>query len=535
MRAPSKRIADWMKFIIGAVADGKPACAAVLSLVLWSLCFAPPASAHCDSIPAGKSFWVRLMDPVASYSSKPGSLLRAVLTQSPECNATPVFAIGIEVDGRVISVRKVGLGLFHDTAKLEIRFDRLLTPRGILPISTELVEIDNARETVRHGIIRGVRSTNTPQGRITSGLIHLPTFNPYGDMGLIVYRAISPLPEPEIYLPAGTDLRLELGTSLYVGDQPELYQPTLLLDELQRGDIEMLLQNVPERTTTTSGQDADLVNLLLIGSHDQVERDFAAAGWLPADRNSYHAFLKEFGAFLSFSNYPTMPVSRQLLNGQAPDSIWQKSLNSYGKREHVRVWGQPGTVAGQRLWVGAYTRETSAALSIRYHKFIHHIDPNLDQGVNMLVQDLTISGCVESVYLLPRSDFPRILANSTGDVMRTNGGLTVVYLRDCDRPAVAYGPSASISIHPHSRMVRYFRNRILLYKSDVIRGNIIYGMFELFQMSVRSFRHRNPSPLDDDNLPFSPTSPEALLPIPLEPLLWVNEDRHTEIGHCGRD
>lgn len=170
---------------------------------------------------------MRLVDPVASYSSKPGSFLRAVLTQSPECDATPVFPIGIAVDGRVISVRKVGLGLFHDTAKLEIRFDRLLTSRAILPISTELVEIDNARETVCHGIIRGVRSTDTPQGRITSGLIHLPTFNPYGDMGLIVYRALSPLPEPEIYLPAGTDLRLELTTPLYVGDQPVLRQPTL--------------------------------------------------------------------------------------------------------------------------------------------------------------------------------------------------------------------------------------------------------------------------------------------------------------------
>ena len=137
----------------------------------------------------------------------------------------------------------------------------------------------------------------------------------------------------------------------------------------------------------------------------------------------------------------------------------------------------------------------------------------------MLVQDLTISGCVESVYLLPRSDFPRILANSTGDAMRTNGRLTIVYLRDCDRPAVAYGPSAPISIHPRSRMVRYFRNRVLLYKSDVIRGNTIYGMFDLFRMSARSFRNRYPSPVDDDKLPFSPTSPEALLPqIPVEPL-----------------
>jgi hypothetical protein len=34
--------------------------------------------------------------------------------------------------------------------------------------------------------------------------------------------------------------------------------------------------------------------------------------------------------------------------------------------------------------LSAYTRETGAALSLKYHKFIHHIDRNLDDGINML-------------------------------------------------------------------------------------------------------------------------------------------------------
>jgi len=472
----------------------------LVSSLLFCFPFASPASAHCASISAGESFWVRLIDPVASYSSKPGTLVRAVLTQSPKCDAVPVFPVGIEVDGRVVSVRKVGLGLLHDIAKLEIQFERMVTPDGGLAISSQVVEVDNARETVRHGIIRGVRSTDTPQGRITSGLIHLPTANPYGDIALIVYRAVTPLPEPEIYLPPGTDLRLQLSAPLQVSDQLEVPQFSPPLDEIERGEIESLLQNVPERTTTSSGQNADLVNLLLVGSQDQVELAFAAAGWLPTDRNSYHAYLREFWAFLNFSNYSTMPVSLQRLDGRAPDSIWQKSLNSYSRREHIRVWGQPVSILSQQAWLGAYTRETSAALSIRYHKFIHHIDPDLDQGVHMLVRDLMFPGCVESVKMLPRSDLPRILANSTGDTMRTNGGLTVVHLRDCHRREGNYDVPPAIPIHPHSRMVRYFRNRMLLYRSDLIRGNNIYGMLEIFRVSLRSVRHNNRSP-DDSLLP----------------------------------
>ena len=118
----------------------------------------------------------------------------------------------------------------------------------------------------------------------------------------------------------------------------------------------------------------------------------------------------------------------------------------------------------------------------------------------MLVRDLIFPGCVESVKLLPRSDLPRILANSTGDTMRTNGGLTVVHLRDCYRRDRNYDVPPVIPRHPHSRMVRYFRNRMLLYRSDLIRGNSIYGMLEIFRMSLRSVRHNNRGP-DDSLLP----------------------------------
>lgn len=112
--------------------------------------------------------------------------------------------------------------------------------------------------------------------------------------------------------------------------------------------------------------------------------------------------MRQFAAFLTLSNYPTMPISKQLLNGQPQDLTWQKRFDSYEKREHLRLWSVPGSVDGQQAWLGAYTRETGAALSIRYHKFIHHIDRDVDQGVVMLVRDLSLAGCVQSVGQLPR-------------------------------------------------------------------------------------------------------------------------------------
>jgi len=492
----------------------RPNASFLLAFLL--LPFAGRVSANCEYVPAGKSFWIRLLDPVASYSSKPGTSVRAVLIQSPECGSTPVFPAGLEVDGEVVSVHKVGLGFRRDTASLEIQFNRLVTATGeILPVAAQVVEIDDAREIAKKGVIHGIRSTNTPQGRITSGLIHLPTYNPYGDLTLIVYRSVSVLPEPEIYLPPGTDLRLQLEVPLYVADQPELPPVSFQLDEFERWDIEQVLQGVPERTTTTYGKEADLVNILFLGSRQQMQDAFSAAGWLPGDPNSTRAFIKQFEAFLTFTNYPTMPVSHQLLSGKPQDFTWQKSFDSYGKREHVRLWGQPQPVMNQEAWLAAYTRETSAVLSLRYHKFIHHIDRNLDDGVNMLVRDLTLSGCVDSVYLLPRPDVRPLMVNSSGDEMRTDGMLTIVQLKDCPRPSIEYTRlNPLIPIRPRSRIVRYFRNEVLLYKSDVVRGNILYSAFDLSRMGIHSLRHRHDGSSDnsDDGLPLFPASPQSLFP-----------------------
>ena len=489
---------------------------AALACLFLSSAFSSPASANCEYVIAGKSFWIRLIDPVASYSSKLGTAVRAVLIQSPECDSRPVFPAGLEVLGTISKIRKVGLGFIYDSAYVEIQFNHLFTSADqALPFTAEVVEVDNSREAVRHGVIRGIRATNAPQGRITSGLIHLPRFNPYTDAGLIVYRAITVLPEPEIYLPPGTDLRLRLKLPLYVGDQPELPSVSFAIDEHERGDVEMLLQGQSDRTATRSGEDADLINLLFVGSQDQVEDAFAAAGWRTADANSKYAFFKEFGAFLTFSNYPNLPVSRQFLSGQLEDMAWQKSFNSYGKREHLRLWSQSKTIQGEQAWLSAYTREVGVALSVKYHKFIHHIDRNLDDGLNMLVRDLVLTGCVESVRELPRPDLPQTMLNSTGDEMHTDGNLTVVHLKSCARPVMSYPRNVPlIPVHPRHRVVRYFRTQVLLYKSDVIRGNFIYGAFDLSLMTVHSLRHRHSTRNDDsdDDCPISPVSPDTLFP-----------------------
>ena len=163
--------------------------------------FGSVMASACERIPAGEILWVRLTAPVSSYNAKVGDLVRGVVTQDVMCGDETVVPVGAAVLGTVQTVRKVGLGIRHETAALKISFDEVaVTPDKSVPIKASIAAVDNAREQVSNGVVHGIRSTNTLQGTITSRLKYLPALNPYPDLGLLLFKATFPIfPEPEIY------------------------------------------------------------------------------------------------------------------------------------------------------------------------------------------------------------------------------------------------------------------------------------------------------------------------------------------------
>jgi len=467
--------------------------ARALALIGFFLFASGPALfAQCNSLKAGDTLWIRLVQPLSSYSGKAGDKIRAMVIASPECDGAEKIVTATIVEGELASVRKVGMGLVHETALISAQFRSLKMDDGTeLAIAAKVLEIDNAREKVKDGVIHGVNATDTPQGRITNRLRHLPTWNPYSDLTLLAYRTAFPMfPEPEIYLPRGTDIKLELtqGIALPAGSQrkPEGNFP----DEIEKAVMEITAPDLPERTTTRSGQPADIVNVALLGSAAQMDAAFRAAGWTSGDQLSTRSVLRQAHAFLSFKNYPNEPISMQLVDGKRADATWQKALDSYAKREHLRVWARKDVIEGQTVWLGAMTRETGAALSVRQHKFIHHIDAHMDDGRGMLVRDLNLAGCVAAVYQVRRPQMLHAAMNATGDPMRTDGSLAVVQLKDCENPVFAQTADvAEVQSRPRSKFARYLRMQVLSFRSDLIRGNIVYGAFDLTRMAVRARRN----------------------------------------------
>jgi hypothetical protein len=460
---------------------------AVLFLIAAACIFSCAASAKsCDVLLPGTVLEVRLSTTVSSYFSHPGDLISATLTEDVTCDGRVVLPAGIDVQGMVASVRKVGWGIRHETAALRVDFTRLGASDSGVSMKSRLVEVYDARESVSNGVIQGIRGTDTPQGRINSRLKHLPTWNPYSDSVLIVYKLTFPIfPEPEIWYGRGTDLELQLTAPLAVPQfavQPKPERPFTPAELIALDDM---ASKFPERAFTVDHKNADVINIAFIGSREEIGRAFHAAGWTGSDRFSKSAFFKEFHAFLSNSTYAEAPMRPMLIGEFTPDLLWQKSLNTYSKRDHIRAWRWSEDFDGTPIWIGATTHDVGATLSVRYKRFVHHIASNVDQERSKVVRDLRLAGCVDSVYLAPRSDFPATLQNATGDSIRTDGAIAFVRLKEC-RLENGHIPK---EFHAGNRPFRYARQQILTLRSDIWRANIIYGAYDLGRMLHSAFRH----------------------------------------------
>jgi hypothetical protein len=451
-----------------------------------------PAMA-CDGVPAGTTLWVQLISNVSSYDSKPGTRVQAVLEDDIKCENEVILPIGTRVEGQIRRVQKVGWGIRHETAAIDLEFDRVL-PEGDSPaeISARVLEVDNARESVKNGVIHGIRATDTPQGRINSRLKHLPTWNPYSDAVLITFKATFPIfPEPEIYYNPGTELRLQLVSALPLS--PTTQNRSISNDDFSSQDI-LALDEValsePERTYTRQHKVADVINLALLGTREQVEAAFQRANWVGSDRFSKRAFLSQFYALLNDSSYARAPMMPMLVDERPPDMTFQKSLNSFSKRDHLRVWKSEESFEGSSIWVAAATHDVGASLSVRRQRFVHHIEADIDEERAKVIRDLRLTGCVESVYLAPRPDVPRHTSNATDEAVITDGELAVIRLKDCPSDRRTTTPQ-NIQTHPGNRVFRYVRCQILTFRSDIWRANIIYGLYDLGRIMVTANSHRS--------------------------------------------
>ena len=135
------------------------------------------------------------------------------------------------------------------------------------------------------------------------------------------------------------------------------------------------------------------------------------------------------------SGYSSAPVSSLLIAGRPPDLVFQKSLDTFAKRHHLRIWKLTQTYNGQEVWVGAATHDIATMNSRGGSKWSHRIDPHVDRERDWVETDLLFVGTGVAYADVERPAAPKKLANATGDEIVTDGKLTVVQLATPKKPS----------------------------------------------------------------------------------------------------
>src|SRR5260221_5262673 len=179
-------------------------------------------------------------------------------------------------------------------------------------------------------------------------------------------------------------------------------------------------------THTQSGAAGDPINLLFVGSQDQIMHSFHQAGWLIPDFITLQTSEKIAVASLTHKSYPTAPVSNLYVFGRVQDLAFEKPTNDVANRGHLRLWKTGTLIGGQLVWIGQASYDSGIELSGTTHLPTHHIAPTVDLERNAVGADLGKTGLVrEETYgtFTPPIVYAR---NGGGDYYESDGDVLVI-------------------------------------------------------------------------------------------------------------
>ena len=381
-------------------------------------------------IPAGTTIHLRLETPVASNVSRPGEKVRAVVTSPVASGEQVLLPAGAIIHGAVTQAQLIDET--HEQAMLGIDFGELEGREGRrAQLSARITGVDNARESVDEaGRIIGILPAQTITNRIDQALGRLGTrYESLAAVLLGVKQAFLKEAQPEIVYPAGTEMTVQLSTPLVLASA--FSGGTVPAGTAGKPDnsLEDLVNSQPFETMAEDPpRPSDLTNLMFLGTEAAIAQAFKAAGWSTAAELSAASKMETVRAVLEARGYSEAPVSLLLLDGRKPDLVFQKQLNTFAKRHHLRVWRRPGDYGGQPVWVSAATHDIDIEFSAENRTFIHKIDSDIDRERAKVVADLRFTGKVSEVFMIERPGVPRETKNATGDALITDGKIAVVVL-----------------------------------------------------------------------------------------------------------
>jgi hypothetical protein len=398
-----------------------------MQTVLPLLCLASCAAAV--ELPAGTTFDIRLKTKVSSNASNPHDPVEAVVIKPVMSGDRYLIPYGAVIKGHVEKAQPSDAA--DKRASLDVKFDELTARNKTIHLPSKITVVDNARETVdENGVIQGILSSETLSARMDQGLTKLGgRAQGLADILQIAKSAVVKTTDSEIVYPPGVEMTLALTDKMTI-DPGAVPGMTVNLQPIAaESQLRQLVNAQPFQTVAAKPpKESDMTNLMFIGSGEQLEAAFSAAGWFPAKAlNKFSAF-ETFQAIAEMRGYNEAPMSVLLLDGRAADFNYQKQNNTFAQRHHLRIWRRPQTWQGQDVWVASSTHDTGIDFSPENRTFIHKVDSHIDGERAKVVSDFLFTGAVKSLALVERPKVPRESMNATGDKLLTDGRMAVLLL-----------------------------------------------------------------------------------------------------------
>jgi len=376
-------------------------------------------------IPSSTQIQIRLTKEVNTATAKVGDTFEALVIAPVVVDGHIAMAAGATVAGHVKEVTAAVNP--DDQAVLALAFDEIRDDSGKkAAIAAKLTGIDNARESLdADGRIQGIIASKTGSGRLDQGINKVSEKYPsFAELLGTVKQAVLKGADANIDYKAGVEMTIALTKPL---DWTGIVKSPEIASIEPQEELFRLVNSQPFRTATAKDQrPSDITSLMFLGSRQQMEDAFQKAGWTQAAKLSDQSKLETFRAMAEMRGYQEAPVSVLLLDGRAPDLVFEKMNDTFAARHHLRIWQRPGTFAVKSIWVCAATHDTGISFSEETRTFIHSIDPRIDLERAKVVNDLLLTGLVRGLSLVERSGLPPDMYNATGDALKTDGSMAVV-------------------------------------------------------------------------------------------------------------
>jgi hypothetical protein len=376
-----------------------------------------------ESLPAGQALYLRLEATVGTTASHLHDLVKARVLREVDSAHGVLIPLGAEVQGRIEKL--IPSSSPTDRARLLIRFDKLIIPgKPAVSFAGHISEVDNAREQVlQDGTISGVLASELPVSHLEDAMGKLAGQG--SELSDLEQKAFGKS-DTSINYGAGTDLTLLLDKPLTLTEMP----PSGSFNRLPPGlpdAVARLLRDAPQRASGKDGKPGDPLNLVVIGSIAGIREVFNKAGWGEAERKTGKAVWDTVRAVAGDQGFGRAPVSDLYLFGHREDLAFEKMLNTFLKRHHLRLW-RTATVTpdGRAIWLGAATHDTG--LDVHPGVVSHAIDPDLDAERAKVGADLRVTGGVTAEELVTRPDPLSQGFTATGGTWKTDGRLLVIDL-----------------------------------------------------------------------------------------------------------